>query len=503
MNKKNHEKSLEILSRAKSAAEKNDWHEQLFLSINNIGANYYLMLDYGEALDNYLEAYKIAVKELDQNFEMIVLNNIAILYSKEKKFEKAEEYFLNAYQIAKENKDSVKIALYAVNLATVANEKNQISIAENYLNTTFAYLNDDSPILSQAYVSKAQNLILKNELEKAHALIDSILPAFNSAFSSEARISALMLLSEIKQKQKEFPEAIRFVQQARFDSQSSLENRIDAFDKLSDLYRNLKDYDNAFRYKDSLILAKDSLNAAKNGKLFENSRIKFEIQNYQNELNESQNRLKSERKIFYFILAGIILLILILFWAVRNYSLKLKQRKIIAELELEKQKTDTLLLEKELREQSTLSSLEQEKLKNEIESRNRKLAAKAVSVSTRNELIENILNSFSSDWLKNANLKKQVNELKSYLKKESESEDFFTHFEAVNQGFIRSLKTKHPELTSNDIRYLSYIYMNLTTKEIASLLNITVEACRKRKERISKKMALTEETDLYSYISTI
>src|SRR5690606_5093855 len=211
----------------------------LFLSINNIGANYYLMLDYGEALDNYLEAYKIAVKELDQNFEMIVLNNIAILYSKEKKFEKAEEYFLNAYQIAEENKDSVKIALYAVNLATVANEKNQISKAENYLKTTFAYLNDGSPILSQAYVSKAQNLILKNELEKAHALIDSILPAFNSAFSSEARISALMLLSEIKQKQKEFPEAIRFVQQARFDSQSSLENRIDAFDKLSDLYRNL------------------------------------------------------------------------------------------------------------------------------------------------------------------------------------------------------------------------------------------------------------------------
>src|SRR5690606_16078598 len=88
MNEKNHEKSLEILSRAKSLSEKNDWHKQLFLSLNNIGANYYLMLDYGEALDNYLEAYKIAVKELDQNFEMIVLNNIAILYSKEKKFEK-------------------------------------------------------------------------------------------------------------------------------------------------------------------------------------------------------------------------------------------------------------------------------------------------------------------------------------------------------------------------------------------------------------------------------
>ena len=190
----------------------------------------------------------------------------------------------------------------------------------------------------------------------------------------------------------------------------------------------------------------------------------------------------------------------------RGYSdLIKKQRKIIAELELEKQKTDTLLLKKELKEQNTLSSLEKEKLKSEIESRNRKLAAKAVSVSTRNELIENILNSFTThfDWQKNSHLKKQVHELKSYLKKESEWEDFFTHFEEVNQGFIRNLKTKHPELTANDVRYLSYIYMNLTTKEIASLLNITVEACRKRKERIIKKMNLPEDINLYNYLSAV
>ena len=505
MNEKNHEKSLEILSQTKSMAEKNNWPKQLFLSVNNIGANYYLMLDYGEALDNYLEAYKIAVKELEPNFEMIVLNNIAILYSKEKKFDKAEEYFLNAYQIAEANKDSTKIGMYAVNLATVANEQKEISKSERYLNTAFAYLEPNSPILSQAFVSKAQFLVLKNELDAAEKLLDSILPGFQSATLSEPRISALMLSADIQQRKNEIQQAITTINKARFDPQASLEYRIDAFERLSNLYKMSQNFNVAFRYKDSLIAAKDSLNSIKNGKQFENSRIKFEIQNYQNELNESQNRLKTERKVFYSILAGIIFLILILFWALRNYWLKLKHKKIIAELELEKQKTDTILLEKELKEQSTLSSLEKEKLKNEIESKNRKLAAKAVSISTRNELIESILQSFSSqsDWQKNNLLRSQVNELKNYLKKESEWEDFFTHFEEVNQGFIRKLKVKHPELNSNDIRYLSYIYMNLSTKEISSLLNITVEACRKRKERIIKKMNLSEEHDLYSYLSGI
>src|SRR5690606_28417379 len=133
MNHKNHARSLELLTEVKTMAENNQWHKQLFLAINNIGANYYLMLDYVEALDNYLEAYKIALKELDAKHEMIVLNNIAILYSKDEKHDKAEEYFLKAFEIAKENKDSIKIGLYATNLATVANEKAEIEKAENYI----------------------------------------------------------------------------------------------------------------------------------------------------------------------------------------------------------------------------------------------------------------------------------------------------------------------------------------------------------------------------------
>ena len=142
---------------------------------------------------------------------------------------------------------------------------------------------------------------------------------------------------------------------------------------------------------------------------------------------------------------------------------------------------------------------------NEIESKNRKLAVKALHLSSRNELIENIVQSLSNlpEIAKNADLKNQITQLKSHLRNDSEWDEFFTHFEEANHGFITSLKEKHPDLTSNDIRFLSYVFMNLTTKETASLFNITPEACRKRKERISKKMNLSEDEDLYNYISTL
>src|SRR5690606_33387591 len=197
--------------------------------------------------------------------------------------------------------------------------------------------------------------------------------------------------------------------------------------------------------------------------------------------------------LFYTFLGGILLVVGISFWALKNYSERLKQKKIIAEnsqniaeMEMEKEKKYKTLIEQQFKEKEALTLLEQEKFKNEIEYKNRQLTAKALSLSTRNELIESIIDSLSmhSDISKNSNLKKNISELKNQLKKDADWDDFFSHFEEVNHGFLKSLKEQHPELTSNDIRYISYVYMNLSTKEISSLLNITVEACRKRKERI-------------------
>lgn len=512
MNNKNHTQSLETLTKAKTLAAENNWPKQSFLAINNIGANYYLMLDYGEALDNYFEAYKIALKELDANYEMIVLNNIAILYLRENKLNKAEEYYKRAFDIATEKNDSLKIGLYALNLASLANGKMELKEAENYLSISISNLGDSSFIVNQVYLVKAQNLILKKKYEEAKHIIEEILPNLDSPEMSENRIMAYLLLSSVYENQNETDKAIKFAKLARNDPEASVENLIEVYDELVQLYRKSGDDDTAFLFKDSIILAKDSLNKIKNGKLFENSRIKFELQNYQKELSLSQQRLKSERKVFYLILIAIVVAIMIGLWAVRNYFIKQKQKKIIAEnhqkiteLKLENEKNDKILLEQQLKEKETLNLLEQEKLKNEIESKNRQLVTKAQLLSSHNELIEGIINALLSDKeiSQNPNLKMSVSKLKNQLRNYTGWTDFFTHFEEVNQSFLKSLKEKYPTLNQNDVRFLSYVYMNLTIKEIAAMFNITMEACRKRKERIIKKMGIGEEKDLYDYILSL
>lgn len=508
---KEYSKSLELLTKVRTVAEENHWYKQQFLAINNIGANYYSMLDYGEALDNYLEAYTIALKHLDENEEMIVLNNIAILYSKEGDLTKAEEYFTKAYVLAKEHKQDVKVGLYAVNLGIVTNQQDKIDVAATYLAEAKELLKNEPYLFILVQMALAENHYKRGELKIAKSLAEKILPDLETIAFSEERLSIMILLSNIAKDLGETPEAIEYAQTA-LNAAANPENRISAYQQLAAVYTKSGSYNEALIAKDSVINLTESLNQLKNGRLFETNRVKFEIADYRRELKQSRELQQQERTTFYSLLGILLLIILLIAWALYNSYIKNKQRKILhqqskefIELELQKKESDNLLLEKQLNAKEALAMLEQERLKNEIENRNRKLAAKALQISGRNELIKDVINSLTdqSEIARNAFLSTKIKELKKLLKNDSEWESFLTHFEEVNHGLLTKLHNTHAELTANDIRFVSYLYMDLTTKEIASLFNITVEASRKRKERISNKMGLADSTGLYRYITTL
>lgn len=502
--KKDHVKSLELLMRAKSLAEQNRWYKQLFLATNNIGANYFEMLDYGEALNYYLESYNIALKHLEPTSEMVVLNNIAILYSKEKNNDKAREYFKKAYDIAKENKDKIKIGLYAMNLGSSFNETGNAAEARKYILESLQYLKEDPDLHTMGQLTLIQNDLLTGNAhqtrEKAQNLYRNTKnPGFNNIGTQ-----LLLVIIEAGIKEGNYTDAEAEAKKL-LTANINPDTRKIIFGFLSDIYSKTNDYKKALQYKDSVIKAEEQLNDIKNGRLFENNRVKFEIQDYKNQITIKEEKLTHERRVFYYIIGFIIAIVTIIILTLRNISAKHRQRKLIAErnekviaLELEKEKT-------EHREKETTALLEQERLKNEIEARNRKLSAKALYLSGRNQLIEEVITtlSHSPEVAKNPSLAAHIKTLEGHLKTEDEWDSFITHFEEVNHGFINQLKTLHPSLTANDIRFLSYIFMNLSTKEIASMLNVTAEACRKRKERITAKMNLPEHTSLYDYLSAL
>ncbi|PNW26944.1 hypothetical protein BKP44_15200 [Formosa algae] len=510
-NNKDYAKSLELLTEVRTVAEENRWYKQHFLALNNIGTNYYSMLDYGEALDYYLEAYTIALKHLNESEEMTVLNNIAILYSKEGDDERAEEYFYKAYVLAKEHNDQTKIGLYAINLGIVSNEMNKLDLAVTYLEEAKVLLKPNPTFSILADVALAENQYQRGDLNSSEHLAKIIIPVLENNGYTDEKVSMFLLLSRIANEKEDRSSAVSYAN-AALDVAITPDLKISVYNQLATIYKTQGLIDQAVTSKDSIIALTETLNQIKNGRVFEANKVKFEIADYRRELQQSRERQTAERKRLYTLLGFCTLLIILISWALRNSFIKNKQRKVIHDrsqeiiaLALEKKKSDNLVLEKQLHAKEAFLLLEQEKLKNEIETRNQKLAAKALQTSSRNELLKEVINSLSSqsEISRNVFISKKIKELKSLLKNDNEWESFLKHFEEVNHNFIHALKKRHPELTANDIRYISYLYMDLTNKEISSLFNITPVASRKRKERISAKMGLLEGTDLYTYLSTI
>ncbi|WP_312769540.1 tetratricopeptide repeat protein [Epilithonimonas sp.] len=510
MNKKDFAKSLQILFKTKKIAQDNKFYREEFLAVNNIGANYYMMLDYGEALNNYLDAYKIAVAHLDEKSEMTVLNNIAILYSRDNKIDKAKDYFSKAYELAGKVNNNTSKGLYAINLTIVYNEKGDYKTAKKYIDEALK-LTADSPYYILAKSTYMETLVNLKQYDAAEKIAKELLPKLTGVEYAEYRTQVYYNLSTIAEQRNDLQKAFQFLQLAEknnlnFDFKENL------FERFSKLYQKANNIDRAVSYKDSIMAVKDSVNRIKNGQLFENSKIKFELQNSQKDLAESQGKLTTQRSFFIKGILLAIFIVLIIFWALRNSIVKNKQQKIIeqsnaeiAKLELEKEKKNKEILENQLKEKEVLALLEQEKFKNEIEAKNRKLTTKALQLSTKIELIDDLIRTLSreSDDLQNVDISNIIKQFKIIQKQTHEEESFLVHFEEVNQGFLSKLKQLHPDLNSNDIRFLSYVYMNLSMKEISTIFNITPEACRKRKERIEKKMGHDENLDLYNYITSI
>lgn len=509
--KNNHTLSLELLFKARTLAKKNGWYNQEFLALNNIGNNYLRLSESGEAFNYYLEAHTLVLDKMKPEDEIRVLNNIGILYLEDKKYELANEYFEKVYTIAKKNKKMIIAGKAVLNLGSVAVETKDFNLARTYYNEALSLLAERPNSILIVKGGLAECDLAQGNTERARESSQYLLANTKNLEYRNSDIELLLIIARSYLQENKLDLASNYIKKI-FDKKPNLETKVKLFQLLTEINIKNKMLNLALQYKDSLFDATVKLNEMRNEKLYENSKIKFELQNYRNQSILNEAKLVNERRAFYYLLLFIAIIVLFALWTIRNLSHKLKQKKMIAErneqilaLELEKEKRESLLLEKQLNETQAISLLQQEKLKNEVELKNRKLSAKALYLSGKNEMIEEILSELSvlPQVSKDDTLVSHMQSLKNQLKADNEWDSFITHFEEVNQGFLNSLQSKHPALTINDIRYLSYIYMSLSTKEIASMLSITQDSCRKRKERVLAKMNLSKDINLYEYLTSL
>ena len=199
------------------------------------------------------------------------------------------------------------------------------------------------------------------------------------------------------------------------------------------------------------------------------------------------------------VIIGYIILLIIIFFIVnkayKEYYTKQKQKIV----EDNRKKLEL----KQLESERAIMKLNNEKLRQDIESKNRELASYTMSIIKKNEL----LNTIKRELEKSEKQQKGLRDVERVIDKNLNNKDDWKHFEEalnnLDKDFLKKLKTRHPELTPNDLRFCSFLRLNLSSKEIAPLLNISVRSVEIKRYRLRKKLNLDHSDNLVNYILEI
>jgi len=195
--------------------------------------------------------------------------------------------------------------------------------------------------------------------------------------------------------------------------------------------------------------------------------------------------------LFYVILFLIFLYVLHLF-SKRYYK---KQREEL----IEKARIELEL--KELESSQKIIKLNNDKLRSNIESKNRELATSTMSIIKKNEFLNTIKQELTANG--NSGIPKVIKFIDKNLNNTDDWKMFQEAFNNADKKFLKKIKAKHPELTPNDLRLCAYLRLNLSSKEIAPLLNISPRSVEVKRYRLRKKINLPHDANLTNYILEI
>jgi DNA-binding CsgD family transcriptional regulator len=208
---------------------------------------------------------------------------------------------------------------------------------------------------------------------------------------------------------------------------------------------------------------------------------------------------------FYFLLAVLVN------FMYRTYF-KRKSLKQIAVLKLEEEKKSQHQEEKfqldRLEAESKMSVLREENLNLEIKKKNSELASSTLNNIKKNELLTNLIidiEKIDEDVLNSSlhsPIKKLVKKINYHLIDKDDWLAFELHFRNAHVAFFDKLREKHPELSSNEIKLSAYLKLNLSSKEVASLMNISIKSVEQGRWRLRKKLNLPKDSNLVNYIQS-
>ena len=212
---------------------------------------------------------------------------------------------------------------------------------------------------------------------------------------------------------------------------------------------------------------------------------------------------KSTLAIVIYSLLGLLFLSSLIFIPQKRF----KREK--AMLESEQAKKEEAHQKAVIEGEQAIIALKNEQLETEIAHKNRELAISTMHLVQRKELIHKLQEPLKQILRKTTD-KTAIAEIKRITRLLNEDAtldeawgQFAHHFDQVHINFLKRLREQHPQLTATDQKLCAYLRMNLSTKEIAPLMNISIRGVEAGRYRIRKKLGLDNTVNLNEFMINI
>lgn len=432
---------------------------------------------YVTTIDKILKALEIFEKNNDLPNTGLALNSLAVEYDRLGDYQKQREYLFKSIVVNNQTGDIQNLILNYNNLGSSYEKEGQLEEALKYYDLAFEELKASSSprLMAQNLSNRAGIFEGLGQYDEAERLFFEC-----KGICEENQIDYGIMLSDLNlgnlyRLKGQFSESNIHLNDALSLSlkMELVKETALVYERLAWLNRDRGAFKKAYEYLDRYHTLNDSLvnESVRNtaNELIE----KFESKKKENEIiTLSRNKLYQQFIIALMSLALVLLLFVVQWW--RN-----------------KQKITKL----ELIEAEKLHQIKAEALKQ----REKDLLEETMEKVVLKEQIKDLVDKVTED----GNYSKIRNQLRRIESKQNPWNDMIEKFKLLNPQFVEKLLENHPRLNQNDLEFCSLVKMNLTTKEIAQILRITEQSVRTRKYRILKKIGLSKETDLNSWIMSL
>jgi tetratricopeptide (TPR) repeat protein/DNA-binding CsgD family transcriptional regulator len=414
-----------------------------------------------EALDISLKALNV-FERLNETKDISRMHDvIARIYYRKKEYDKALDYYSKAILLWEKEGRKMDMAISYLNVGDVYRRQKQWDMAEqNLLRCLEITRTQDADLLTEARCR-----VILGEVEEGKGDLDNSLQYYLQAVDLSKKAGAKKLLSKV-------------------------------YHDLSDLYEKKGDYKVALQYHDLHVIYYDSVFSAEKAKMIKELEARFENSQKEKEI-ELLKKSQTITQVYW--IAGVsvaFFIIVIVFLVVNRQRLQAKKD---AMLSLQEKK----LLEADLHNRKLM----QDQLQEKIDFNNRSLTAYTLNLIHKNEMLEDIKAQVEGmrrlpDSELQGRLQLLLKSVSYSIHLDKDWENFKFHFEQVHQGFFDNLKHTYPELTMNDLFLSSLIRLNLETKQIATLMDISADSAKVFRSRLRKKLNLATDQNLVEFLNT-